>query len=392
MSPVRQVFTDIGDWNLALNPNTPRSILSLCDLDTYGFSRLVITPLHIPTHAITVADLLTVARYTGVLRTLETDQRSAGEPPVIGGVHIAVMLGDEDGKGNNFENAGTASAYPRWNNASNSWLKSVLDRGNGITQGTFPTAAASPTRDLVFDGGDTARRLLDQQVSQFGAPYHYWRVNPDGTLDVGQRSTLWRSGEVAVLPGGGGRDGSLIGLNPTRFAHSRDVEDWTSAVRVNLSSVTETGTATIGSNPYVDIAGNALTMRRFISSDKASSATSAGNIAAGQLARFDETRRQLDLAVTGYDVGAYIEPGDEIYVYDPDQDLLDLSNQVSYRGQTIFPLEIRTDDLTWPVQQGMGVYLLTGATPDVTDLTPYVLPETGATRIGVGAFARTLAP
>lgn len=392
---IREAFTAPGDWALGYHPDTPDAIRDLFDLDDHGFAHIVVTDTHLDAHTVTAAGLCTAATYRGVLRTHSTRAAHERRTPTIGGAGLAILLGDEDSKGNNFENTGTAASYPFWNGpTNNSWLKAAFDRANGLAAGTVPTPAASPTRNLEFEAGDTARKVLDTAGSIFGGTYRYWRVNPDGTIDVGTRAAIWASGEVVVIPGAAGRDGTLYGINPTGFGHDRDVEDWSSAVRVNPSGVTETGTATIGSNPYYDGATSsrgALTMRRYISSDSPASAGAAADIAATQLGRFDETRRELKITTDEYSLGAVVEPGDEIYVYDPTQDLLDLTNQVHYLGDVIFPLAIRVEAIRWPFRDGMGAYLLTGATPTVTDITPYVVPEDSDAEIEVGAFSRTLA-
>lgn len=391
---IRQVFQDFGDFTIRLHPDTPKRITDQLDLDTQLFARIVITPLHIPTHAIAATALPEVARYTGLLREVTTSDDD-GAPIELAGVDQSMLLGDEDGKADSFTNSGTVTGYPRWNGPSNnSWIKAVLDRGNGITAGTLPTPAATPTRDLKFAFGDPPRRLLDEQIGIFGTPYHYWRINPDGTLDVGERATLWRTGEVIVMPGGGGIDGGIRGLSPAQLDHQRDGKDATERVRVNPTSATETGSATLSPNPWVNIAGAALVWRRCITSDKPASATAAGNIAATQLGRFDEIRRQVPLGIDVYDLGAYVQPGDAIWVYDPDQGLVDLDNEVTFMGQTVMPVEVRVDDIDWPVQDGMGVYALpwdSDASAHVAvDLTPYVLFEDGPSQVGIGAFARTL--
>jgi len=386
---IRQVLTDVGDWSIDLAPDTPRRILAYTDLDTYGFSRLVVTPLHVPTHAIAADDLPTVARYTGILRTVATDRRSNRQPISLGGAGLAILLGDEDGKGDIFENDASVSRVFYDGPSNNSALRSVLDRGNGITDGAIVTANAT-SRDYDLKAGDTPRKMLDLAMSVYPTK-RLWRINPDATLDANTRANLFRTGEVAIIPGGGGRDGDLYGIDPITFAHDRDVEDLSTRIRVNASGVTNTGEADIVSNPYTNPAGDPLEMTRFVTSQQAGSAAAAGNIAETQLARFDEVRRQLRITTSHYDLAKHVEPGDSIYVYDPDQGLVDTTTQVHYRGEVIFPRSIRVEALRWPVQTGMGVYLLVGDPAEAIDLTPYVLMEDGATsEIEVGAFSRTL--
>lgn len=386
---IRQVLTDVGDWSIDLTPDTPRRILAYTDLDAYGFARLVITPLHVPTHAVAATALPEIARYTGVLRQVSTDRRSNREPTTLGGAGLAILLGDEDGKGDIFENDASVSRVFYDGPSNNSALKSVLDRGNGITAGSIVTANVT-ARDYDLKAGDTPRKMLDLAMSLYPTK-RLWRINPDGTLDAHTRANLFRTGQVAIIPGGGGRDGDLFGIDPTTLTHARDVEDWSSRVRVNASGLPKTGAADIAVNPYTDIDGDPLTMTRFITSQQAGSADAAGNIAETQLNRFDEVRRALTIRCDLYDLAKHVQPGDTIYVYDPDQGLQDLTTQVHYRGEVIFPYSIRVEAIRWPVRTGMGVYLLVGDPADAIDLTPYVEMEDGAaSEIEVGAFSRTL--
>src|SRR5690606_25944847 len=104
-----------------------------------------------------------------------------------------------------------------------------------------------------------------------------------------------------------------------------------------------------------DLRGNVVNQTRIIESHE----TNEGNeqaVAQAQLNRFTGQRRAITLSSDQFDLGSDIAVGDTIYVWDPEQGLVDLSNQVTYRGRTIFPIAIRVLGMTSPIQAGMGVY------------------------------------
>jgi hypothetical protein len=72
--------------------------------------------------------------------------------------------------------------------------------------------------------------------------------------------------------------------------------------------------------------------------------------------------------------------------------LKDESNQVYFQGQLVMPVVMQLQAVTWPIQEGMGVYFryYSGSTPVWVDLTEYVEFESGSTTLDVGALPRTL--
>lgn len=389
---VQHVREALGSWNVALDPTTPRRVLDLLDLDAYGFSHFVVTPLHVDTNVLTGTGLLNVARYTGVYRKNNLASRREGEPVELEGAHLAALLGDEEGKGDNFATGTDITTRPFNDGATTSYITAVISRANGLSTGSVLDSAASPTRTGHVNAGDSARQLLDYACSVFSKE---WRVNPNGTLDAAAKATLYpttTTPTVAFLPEDGGRDGTITGIEGNVYRLDSDVEDWSSKVTIRATSTNALGSASITSNPYVGWTGSALTMQRAGDSNLAYSTNSANNVAATQLGRFDETRRHVRITTSVYDVENFVGPGDGIYVYDPDQELYDPSRQVFYRGQIIFPLILRVEAVRWPIQQGMGVYMRywNGSTFDFLDLTDWVLWEDRDAELEIGDIYRTL--
>jgi hypothetical protein len=89
-----------------------------------------------------------------------------------------------------------------------------------------------------------------------------------------------------------------------------------------------------------------------------------------------------------------LEPGDYIWVYDPRPDaaLYDVANEITFHGETLMPMSMRLEAITWPVQEGMGVYFRywDGAAFTTVDLSNHVVYETGESTLDVGAAQRRL--
>lgn len=356
-----------AEWSLSLQSSTPQQILEAIDPETATFGHVLITPTRIDDLDIDPADLLSLSRYTGVYRSRPSHFE-------IGGPGLAMWLGDEDGKGDVV--GGTYSA----NQSFVAWVTAI--NYAALTAGTY-TAIAGPG-NLDYDAIDVDRRTLLNYVCDFYTAE--WRITPAGVLDAGPVANLFVTTPTAVVQRrSGGRDLNVTGIKAT-LNLSRDFEDYTTDVRLNGASTT--GTATIGASPYLDLLGNPVIMRRIIDSTETVPAHVTA-VAQAQLNRFSDPRKEITLSTDIYDLGSDIAVGDAIYVYDPELGLVDTGNEVQYRGETIHPLEIRCLGMTWPVQQGMGVYFRAPDAPGtITDLTDYVVWETGASTIEVGALPR----
>lgn len=368
-----------GSWGVALKEETPREIL-----DKVGyFGHVAMVPGRL--NPVEYGDtLLTMARYVGVVTKRETDKAAK-----ISGQGMAVWLGDSDDKGEVLETAVviTAQSFP---NA----VRAILTGSTAVIEGTFHAGVAG-----TYTGRhqwQSRRKAIDYIAQTMGGE---WRVNGDATLDVGPSSALFPATPSCVIlrTGSVGRDLDLTGL-PGDMALARDVEDFTTRVVLlaeGEGDAVATGSANIISNPYLDIRGNAVKRTRLISE----SATSTGNAAARaqlQLNRFSGTRNALRLSATDYelrttsdDVRGSVEPGDWVWVWDPDADLFDTSVEIMFRGERLNPIKLRVVDTSWPVSKGMTVAY---RHQDGTwyDLTPYVQWETGATTVGVGELNRSL--
>lgn len=371
---VNEVLMSAGSWSIQLSPVIPRSILDRLDY----FGHIAIVPGRVDPRAYG-DDLLTAARYVGVLR-----ERDLGDSAKISGAGMVVWLGDEDDKGDIFENATTFASASFANT-----IRGLLPASGAITEGTLYSVAGAYSGTHQWE---SSRKAIQYVCDTFGAEY---RVNNDGTLDAGLDSDLFNTDNptCVVVRRNAGRDMRLTGI-PGSFETQRDVEDFTTRVVLlaeGEGAAIATGDADINPalNPYKDIHGNTVVRTRLVSE----SDTSSGNAdvrAQLQLNRFTSTRDALQLSATDYEIRGSFEVGDTVWVYDVDSGLVDTANEITFQGQRINPIALRAVETTWPVTEGMTVAYRAG---DGTwyDLTDYVVYEgQAATQIVVGELSRSL--
>lgn len=356
-----------GTWSLSLSPDTPQSILDALDLSVAAFGHVIVTPAHLGTDAASGDTLLSVARYTGII---------TGRPSLfeLSGDGLPAWLGDADNKGDVIE-----SPVAKVSGSFSAWVTDLVP--SALSVGAVSTVAGALTQTFRWI---SRREALDFVTDYFGSE---WRVNPDGSVDAGPQADLFVTDPSAIVQRWeGGRDIDVTGLYGD-VAVARDVEDWTT--RVVLLSESGVGAANISPAPvWRDLRGNVVKRTRIMESHETNPGNEAA-VAQAQLNRFTAQRRAITLSSDQFDLGSDIAVGDTIWVWDPDQGLVDLSNQVAYRGRTVFPVAIRVLGMTTPIQAGMGVYFRAPTVDgEILDLTEWVEWESGAATIEIGATPR----
>lgn len=373
---IRSQLMRLGGFSLQLSEDTPQSIL-----DHLGyFGHLAFVPsegVDVEAHG---DQLLDLARFVGVLRTREL---AADGTHQLAGSGMALWLGDEDDKGEVYE---TAKEFEEETFANT--IRELLP--SSVTEGTLHSVAGLYSGRHVWE---SPRKAITYVCQTFGAE---WRVNGNGSLDAGEPSDLFVTEPRAmIVRKGAGRDFSLEALKG-EVSTEEDVQDFTTRVVLLAEGEGEgiaTGDADLALNPYLDLLGNPVKRTRLVSESE----TSTGNAAArAQLAlnRFSGTRRSVTLEADEYDVEGSFEPGDTVYLYDPEAGFYDLTNAVDFRGETIYPTTIRAIALEAPVRRGFTVAFRAQSLPHRTsqwlDLTPYFIPEESTrAQVTVGSFPRT---
>ncbi len=359
-----------GSFSVRLREDYPFSVASEVAL----LDHIVITPTRLdPISGFSDANILAAAIYTGVIT------RKAS-PRIFEGSGLAWWLGTDAGIGDVVDVTATSTA------TLSAWVTAILARGNGIAAGSVSNTGLSSV--TAAPSWCSPREGLDLICRVAGAE---WRVNPAGTLDAAKSPNLFVSTPtVVVTRKEEGQDGAYRGLEGSLIVTATDVEQYTTEVYVvgQGSGSTVVTEAASGSTSYKTFANGTPVLRRFVNAPTEPTANAAA-VASAQLALWNQVRRELSLNSRTYNVTRHIRPGDYVWAFDQLAELTDAANQITYRGELIAPIKLRVHALTWPVEQGMGVYARrSGATPTYTDLSDFVEWETGDVIWDVGTAAR----
>lgn len=384
--PVQEILKALGSWEVKLLPHTPRDVLDA--LDYFGHVAIVPGRLDPAQYG---DNLLTTARYVGVVRTKTIGDDGRTNAPQddlsVGGVGMAFWLGDEDGKGDVYENAVEPASA-----SFATTINMLLPASGAVTAGTIYSVAGQYTGSHRYESPRSAIAYMCDTMSTTSVPVS-WRVNGNATLDAGPDGDLFVVNPTCVITTkGAGEDMALRAL-PGSVDVTRDVEDYTT--RVVLLAEGEgtsiaTGAADVSpATPYKNLHGGALKLTRLVSE----SDTASGNAetrAQLQLSRFTSTRNALTLSTSDYDVHGSFRVGDRVWVYDPDSGLVDTTAEIAFRGSRINPIKLQVTETAWAITDGYTVAYRT-STGTWIDLTDYVDAETdGTSTVTVGDFSRQL--
>lgn len=374
--------------------------------------------------AFSVSDLFSMSMFTGILTGGSTDgTRMEGAGPA----YLLTLAKQEEDQ--------TVSKRPLYDGSKTSWVRNnVLRLGvsenNGITVGTI-TSASTPKRAGKIEAGQTPLSVLEDVCRRFS---RFWRVNPNGTLDVGTRAGLWPSTSaptVVASPKGLGRELNVTGLTGVQVSEVDDFDDYASEVVVNFTpddyafgvayEVGDTVVATSGqvyeckldhtssganlppnttywdardgygtataSSVYVNpFTASGLVARRVDTARNATTYDDATDIATDRLARFDDPAKEITLSTDSFNVSGAVEAGDTIYVFSPAHGLVDTANEVPFGGGLLPAAAVRVTAVEENVSTGMGVVAVwwDGAAQRVTDLSPWVVWEPTGARLELG--------
>jgi hypothetical protein len=370
---VTETLRALGQWSVKLRPDTPRTVL---DSLVY-FGHLAVSAGR-DNPRIAGDSLLASARYVGVLRGV----KAAADGYELTGAGMAFWLGDEDKKGSVIENLVTLTSST-FTNA----VRALLPSSGAVTEGTLYSVSGTYSGTHQYQ---SPREAIDYVCTTMGAA---WRVNGNGTLDAGLESDLFvTTPQTLVTSRSSGVDMTLRAL-PGAASLAEDVDDFTTRVLL-LAQGTEGSTATgsanilVGLNPYKDIHGNTVVLTRMVSE----SVTDQGNATARaqvQLNRFTDTRDAVTLDSTTHDIRGDLATGDYVWAFDPDAGLVDLNNEVNFYGERLNPVKLQVVAVTWPVEMGAGIAYRDSA-GNWTDLSDYVVFESGSTSVTVGGYNRSL--
>lgn len=383
---VQEVLKALGSWEIQLQPGTPRDVLDR--LDYFGHVAIIPGRLDPAQYG---DNLLTAARYVGVLRTRTIGDDGRTNAPQddlsVGGVGMAFWLGDEDGKGDVYENAVEPASA-----SFATTINMLLPASGAVTAGTIYSVSGQYTGKHQYESPRSAIGYVCDTMSTTSVPVS-WRVNGNATLDAGPDSNLFVTNPTCViLPTGSGEDMALRAL-PGSVDVTRDVEDYSTRVVLlaeGEGSSIATGAADISpATSYKDLHGNTLKLTRLVSESDTATANAATR-AQLALSQFTSTRNALTLSTADYDVHGSFQVGDRVWVYDPDSGLVDTTTEIMFRGVRLNPIKLQVTETQWSVTAG---YTVAYRAADGTwiNLTDYVEFETDSTStVTVGDFSRQL--
>jgi hypothetical protein len=360
---VSEVLSGSGSWSVKLKADTPGQVRDAVDwvrTPAAAFGHVLIFNTRVDARAFPSARLYTASRYIGVLLEWRDRLTIAGE----GG---AWWLGDV-----------ITTAITRTNGTITQWVTDLAPASLLAAAAVNPSAATvTGTYQWV-----TRREALEAVCDAFGLE---WHVTARMGLLVGAPVDVWPGDPTTViLPRHEGREGELRTIDAAGVDRSQDLREWANAAYVLGPSGVASATVASG---LLDINGNAVT-RGVVVQASAGIPGAEATVAGNERALRQQTRRHVKLSSKGYDISADVVTGATVWVFDPDQGLVDRTNQVLAAGQPLRPLAMRVMAQTWPVQEGMGVWFRAGD-GTLTDLSDWVEWDTGAASVELGAIART---
>ena len=280
----------------------------------------------------------------------------------------------------------------------------VITRGNAKYWDTFTPSTSAPsatTAAKTYTGDhylESAYKALKTVSTYLGSEF---RMNNDGTLDVGPASSIFtghenNEPEAIIVRRLSGQDPEIKGYEGYDLTTEFNAEDYVSRIELiasNYGKEVNLGQADQKDIPYKDLFGNPLERIQLISENEIPE--SMRDIRAeAYLNEYNKIDRTLNVGLVDYDISGDINVGDIIYVYDPEVGFEDtqadatLENrdkfEIAYQGQILNPVKIRVMGLSFPITTGMGVYYR-DKDGDYTDITDYVNFEVGSTQIEVGS-------
>jgi len=359
-----------GSWDVKLRPNAPGFIrVSALHNHRYLFGHVFITPSRLV--SVDEQALKDNARYVGVVRHVSENGH------VWSGAGLAVWLGDEDGKGPIYEASVSIEA-----GTLDDWITALLPATMPIHKGTVtePAGALTFTWSFIYM---TPRDALNTVSAYFGTE---WYIDNEGLLHAGPAGDLFNEDPTVIVSSEPPTNDPVVrGVQPITEDHSTDIEDYASKVLVMTSGfgldIAVGSDVRADTSPYVDLFGNDVQITKLVDLPELTSVEQADQYASEELIKADLADR-ITIDTSAFSVPDEVAVGDTVYVYDPSvAGVWDLANEVPYRGQHTWPIKMRVYAQSWPIEAGMGVYLLskTSGFEGILDLTDWVEFEESAT-------------
>lgn len=367
--PVTERVMALGDWSLRLRDDTPLSVRKTISTP---FAQLVLTQGRMPLVGLTDGIALQAAFYTGVVLR-------PGPQLELGGCGLEWFLsGSDQSFGAGFMSTVSISA-----GSLSSAVSTVLS-GTGFTSGTITSGTVQ-----AYVGADVTRGMVLRQLAeQLG---YQFRFNPDLSVDVGTVAALYGSSPngVVVRRVGPKEVAPPFGVVGS-VANSWDWEGYASASVVWTTSERSTSG---GASTYRGPGGSLMTIYRGWEIADAPAGAASG-IAAELLSKVNGAYRTVEVSSEDYAITPTVPCGGSVWLYDVENGLVDPANQILFGGGMIHPVSARVVSVTFPIEDGMGVFIRQhdGTAATYTDISDYVEYEPAGVRMEVSTAAQFLTP
>ena len=361
---IHEAYQQQGSYTIPLVAETPPNTFATC----VEFGVIYVTPQWVDPDA----DIQAMARYAGPV--LNTQRTLSGY--LIEGAGMVWYLGGPDGDGpSDLETAVTfSSATPTTVLAAAGLLPSA------VTAGTITTTGVN-----AYNGYHQFESPLDAVRTYCKTVNGHFKVNPDGTLDFSDVDATsgnpYNGGDatnitVVVVREGYGSDPIFEGV-PVRNAETkRDARPYRTRVALIQERDDAAGYmslvsgSTRGTITFKDVHGNTLDRTTWLVRP-ASADVDLDQLLTTELAeRVVEDVQEVDTEQYQF-AGGDLRVGDLFHIYDPPTGFVDTSNEVTFRGSTIWPKKTRLLNASWPLADGMGVFYR-DSTGVYTDLTRWI--------------------
>jgi len=397
-----------GQFSLALNKqDTPNSIIN--SIDAWG--HIVIVKGDLNVQEFSDSTLLNAARYVGIVESLELGMENDVQ---IMGTGLVSYLGDGDTRGMPIATSGGPSGVRSYKNKtleqtldSTGSPKGILRAEDGsfgpIRKGTITEPTGSNTTYTGKHYTESVLKALKFICSDLDVEF---KVTTTGLLDAGPVASLFAGHDTdptaIIVRGANGQDPNITGINTTSLVAQYDASEFVSRVELIASkhgAEANIGSATASSIPYKDLFGESLFRAQYVS-DPQTEGTKKNARAQEYLLELNEVKKQLNVSLEEYDIAGDFTVGDKIFIFDPDIGFVDTEiDRVSdgrsslfetvYQGQVLNPTKIRVLGITWPIQNGYGVFYR-DKDGNYLELTDYCIFETSDVQLEIGDVAPTI--
>lgn len=276
---------------------------------------------------------------------------------------------------------------------------------NGIMQGGAASATATTVDSMIYGSYlPPLKGPLDTAMAQTGN--EYW-IRPTGHLDWGTATNLFRSPPEVIIAEE--MQTQVAGYRTLRVPRDgiqcdEDIDGYRNAAKVvsedyDLEAGSGTAGATDSSVLGPDVRswpdGDGVNFCGPIIHADSNDASDITALAAAASDLYSYTQREISVTCDDGCVLGFMQPGDYVYVYSIEDGIVDTDNEIQIDGQIIHPEILRVVAVRQPFSPGMGAYVVRYAgfsTWNITRITEYIKPETGATRVELGSPARPSVP